>query len=525
MDQDINTASRHEEEEYTDGITATTLLISRQNYHSAASGSNIKAGGDSTEVEEGEHKDPFENERYNIFVLGFSFLLIFTAYNTSANAQPSVLEGMGLGLELGLLCLSVINGVYAFASFIAPAAVSITGPRMGMFVGVLAYVSLIASCISPIRWVLLTTSALTGVGAAVLWTSQGVYITKCSQEHNRGRNMGIFWSMMHTSLLVGGLATFFIIPNDARKITPGIAFTLYTTLTCICIAGLLCLLLLKKAPTQYFETKVTEEKNVGELEGCIRSVDSSRLEEDSGGSNLNRSLSGASMQTKRLLDVEKCTKEGDTIRGSFDNIFIVTKNQRFLLLVGVIIYTGVVTAFANGIYSTIIGGDYKGMKNLPKDFKPQMIGLAIAASGLGEMIGGMSLGKLGDILGRTAVLTFGCILHCLTFSLMYINLVSGWMVPSIYLALACATILGIGDAAFNTQLYALLGTFFNDKYSSAAFALFKLLQSGGTALAYYFFGMIPVAFQLLVCSIACLLGFSLCIIAIKVHIINSSNHS
>lgn len=65
------------------------------------------------------------------------------------------------------------------------------------------YFSLIGSLfmvtfLHPETWSLYAGSALLGAGAALIWTGQGIYLSRCSTSTNISRNSGIFWAMLQT---------------------------------------------------------------------------------------------------------------------------------------------------------------------------------------------------------------------------------------------------------------------------------------------------------------------------------------
>jgi hypothetical protein len=54
----------------------------------------------------------------------------------------------------------------------------------------------IASFLKPSTWLLYMLSAFLGVGAALLWTGQGNFLTLNSDDETMVRNSGIFWAML-----------------------------------------------------------------------------------------------------------------------------------------------------------------------------------------------------------------------------------------------------------------------------------------------------------------------------------------
>lgn len=52
------------------------------------------------------------------------------------------------------------------------------------------------SFLFPKTWLLYVSSGILGIGAALIWTGQGSYLSRCSNESNISRNSGIFWAML-----------------------------------------------------------------------------------------------------------------------------------------------------------------------------------------------------------------------------------------------------------------------------------------------------------------------------------------
>lgn len=67
-----------------------------------------------------------------------------------------------------------------------------------MVCGSLTYLAFMVSFLWPSTALLYAASALLGVGAALIWTGQGTYLSQCSNETNISRNSGVFWAMLQT---------------------------------------------------------------------------------------------------------------------------------------------------------------------------------------------------------------------------------------------------------------------------------------------------------------------------------------
>lgn len=52
------------------------------------------------------------------------------------------------------------------------------------------------SFLYPKTELLYVASGVLGAGAALIWTGQGSYLSRCSNESNIARNSGVFWAML-----------------------------------------------------------------------------------------------------------------------------------------------------------------------------------------------------------------------------------------------------------------------------------------------------------------------------------------
>ena len=65
----------------------------------------------------------------------------------------------------------------------------------------------------PNTFMLYAASVLVGMGAAILWTAQGNFLTMNSDEDTIGKNSGIFWAMYQCSSVIGNTFVFFQFRN------------------------------------------------------------------------------------------------------------------------------------------------------------------------------------------------------------------------------------------------------------------------------------------------------------------------
>jgi hypothetical protein len=62
-------------------------------------------------------------------------------------------------------------------------------------------------------WSYYVVSILVGIGAAVIWTAQGVYLTANSDDSTISRNSGVFWALFQVRLVLKFIDYFFRIEN------------------------------------------------------------------------------------------------------------------------------------------------------------------------------------------------------------------------------------------------------------------------------------------------------------------------
>ncbi|XP_021270700.1 UNC93-like protein MFSD11 [Numida meleagris] len=414
---------------------------------------------------------PESKKLFNVLILGISFMFIFTAFQTCGNIAQTVITNLNSTdfHGSGYTSMSIIYGVFSASNLISPSVVALVGPQLSMFISGIFYSLYIAVFIQPSTWSFYTASVFIGIAAAVLWTAQGNCLTINSDENTIGRNSGVFWALLQSSLFFGNLYIYFawqgktyISESDRR--------TVFIALTVISLVGTVLFFLIRKQE----DTKAPgEEDSTNEILG------------DS---------SSARNKLTRAVDAFK-----RSIRLSF--------TKEILLLSVTTAYTGLELTFFSGVYGTCIGA-----VNRFGTEEKSLIGLSGIFIGVGEILGGGIFGLLSkrSRFGRNPVVMLGIVVHFIAFYLIFVNMPSNapvapmegtddvaYMIPSKEVAIFCSFLLGLGDSCFNTQLLSILGFLYSED-SAPAFAIFKFVQSICAAVAYFYSNYFLLQWQLLI---------------------------
>lgn len=368
----------------------------------------------------------------NAVLMSCSFCLIFVAFSSAQNFATSR-PG-----KVGANAVGILYVAFMLSTLFITVAVNWSGPKVALVVGSLTYAVFVAANIPFTAATMYPAGVLVGFGAALLWTAQGVYITRCAEFHEAvrglpagstmGRFNGIFWSIFQVSQFAGNLlvAVLFAEGVSTRAV--------FVVTTAVATAGSLSMLALRSLPAP--------------------------PPAPGGGGDLNAMA----------------------MLGMF-------RDRSVLFLTPVMIYSGLSQGFIFGQFPTLI-------EDRTWKF------LTMAAFGAVDAGASIVAGRLSDRLGRYALLTAGFVCHLLVFATLFVTDVPqherGWF-------FALAAVLGVGDACYNTQLYAVLGAFFTER-SQGAFACFKFLASASTAAGFFYAKHISDDSKLVIVSAAIVAG-------------------
>ncbi|XP_042877916.1 UNC93-like protein MFSD11 isoform X2 [Penaeus japonicus] len=419
-----------------------------------------------------------ERTTLSVVVLGLAFMFIFTSFQTQGNMQQVVIKSIQQDQPdfkgSGYISLAVIYAVFASFNWLAPSCLSFLGPKLTMIVGSVTYIIFIASFLWPQTWLLYLSSVLIGVGAALIWTGQGNYLTLMSDHDTITRNSGIFWALFQSSLLFGNIFVYYMFMGK-QTIDHGTRLVVFSALTGVALIGLAILLALPKP--------------------------------GAGGSGRQDDMGGPLNALKKSFEL--------------------FKTRDMLLLSVTFFYTGLVLSFYSGVYSNSVAS------TLRFSDPNRLVGLSGMCIGIGEISGGAVFGIFGGKTvkaGRDPIVLIGFLTHLLVFFLIFLNLptmsplertydpsfLPGGQ-PSELVALLCSAMLGFGDACFNTQIYSILGSIYQDN-SGPAFALYKFTQSLSAAACFFYSSVMQLYWHLAILTVFCVAGtITFCIVEWKAY--------
>jgi len=156
----------------------------------------------------------------NIILLGLGFMLLFSAFQTTAFVQSitifsflspecrndgdtskDVVDGgitisQDFATKIGYYSLCIIYLMVAIGNWISVSVVAVIGPKLSLIVTGFLYVVYIAAIIRPYVPAIFVGAFILGTAGGVLWTAQGQLLIQNSSRERMGTTSGIFWLML-----------------------------------------------------------------------------------------------------------------------------------------------------------------------------------------------------------------------------------------------------------------------------------------------------------------------------------------
>lgn len=193
----------------------------------------------------------------HLLTLGIIFFLVFAAFGTVQSLATNVNPGVGNAF------LTAVYVMFTLCSIPGPRLVSVLGPKWSMAVGIIPYLLATAAFLVPdtvstgVQYaVKITAGALVGFGAPLLWTGEGVYLSRIATRHATeggarsvprseqkaavesalARFNSVLFAFFQGNLIVGNLAAgvIFVVAGDNIS---GAYTAIFSSLTVVCALG------------------------------------------------------------------------------------------------------------------------------------------------------------------------------------------------------------------------------------------------------------------------------------------------
>ena len=400
-----------------------------------------------------------------------------TAFPSTNNSTQSIfIDNIGY---YTLLCVYIF---FTISNIFAPSVVRLFGTKICLILSACTYVLFVAVYIYPFVYTLYGAACLIGVGAAILWTSQGKLLLDNSNHKTVERNSGIFLSLFLFNFVPGNLFVYIYL-RDSIEISVYDRFIIFPILTLLGSIGVI-------------------------LFFFILPIDKQRI-------NVERDKVRFSVQMKNnvfnFLSVLK-------------DLLLVLVRIETLLLIPLFYTSGLsVNLFAGGIYVTCFGQIEAPL------YSVGFAALSLLLSGIGGMLGSTLFainGMLSRRLTRKCILLLALMVDSFTLLLIYYNmppycnypqsppdaqLLNGEIIhPSnLYVALICAVLLGFADSIIKSIIYSIIGITYDKTMTAPAVGIYKFFESLALILSFFYNPLINLYLQILIFELVFLTSYIL----------------
>lgn len=134
---------------------------------------------------------------WKVLYLALCFAIVFTS-----NIVQSFLTT--LYGSYGYIALALLQLFFGIGSLFAPVIVNIFGVKSTMVFGSLTYFAMLSIVTFKIGWLLISMAIVNGVGAAFLWISQGIWLTRITENSGSiGTLTGVFFAVFNMNAVIG----------------------------------------------------------------------------------------------------------------------------------------------------------------------------------------------------------------------------------------------------------------------------------------------------------------------------------
>ncbi|GJP86476.1 hypothetical protein CLOP_g16501 [Closterium sp. NIES-67] len=485
----------------TTGDTDSSLraLISENHGdHSTSSGSGSGCGS-------GGGAGAWTAFRKDLVVVGLAFLLLFAAYSAMQNLETSLHPTAGMGAA----SLAVIYGGIVVFAPLAPAVIRYLRPRAAMLVGMSGYCAYIAANAVDSSWVLLLSAAYLGACASVLWVAQGLYCVMVARGHAAATGVaeqaaiaefsGIFWGIFAANQVVGNAVTFLVcqlmalihpspaLPAATAAPTAADPEGLPPATVTVLIVTFLVFLALAAALTCLLRDLSEDHPLCAPTPRC--------LEGGTGAEERREGTGGVGAGA------------GSRPRGG-RSAWELMGDRRLQLLLPLLLYIGLQSAFVAADFTLYVVRPALGVA---------WIGGAMSVFGVANSLACMAAARFSSGLPSIlATLLIGAACQvAVLLSLLLLGAITATPWLAFSLVLLQAVLWGVGDAAFQSQINALLPLVFPSDMD-ASFAHMKMWTSAASSLMFLLSPLLSLPAKAALLTLSCVVSLPLMLAGVHV---------
>lgn len=153
----------------------------------------------------------------NVLTMAIAYLCLFTAFQTTQILAAALLGNLGT-IAVGVLYLCFVG-----SGFFAPVIARKLGPVKGLVLGGCTYVLFMVSFIYMVAPVVLVCACIIGCGASILWCSQGMMLTQCTNDTNKATYSSLFWGIFNLCVIPGNVVGHFLLMDQKPKTSTAVA--------------------------------------------------------------------------------------------------------------------------------------------------------------------------------------------------------------------------------------------------------------------------------------------------------------
>lgn len=396
----------------------------------------------------------------DLYVLSFSFLLLFLAFSSCQNLESSLGDA-----ELGTAALGTIYLSFTVFCLAAPRLLAVLGVARAVPIAMSTYALFVAAHLVPSWVTLLGSGALLGVGAAVLWAAQGAYLASLapSNKSEAAQASGTFFAIYQCSQILGNLIAFAILRAGAGGAQDVPLGTRQLLFGCYLASACCGVLLATRLTDRSTSSSGGDAAVVPPTEEPVFGARRPSAGSEAGGAEPDASA--------------------EPLQASPDDTMLnaLCRDRKLLALLPLFFFSGAQAAFVWGSFTASVIKPLFGQAGVP---------LAMALYGFVDACCSWALGRAVAARPRLSrpLLSLGCALEVL--AAIYVGALfdpdrtgeaAKWLV-----VIMLALVFGFADASQNTIITALIASMYDGPRVNVPFAHFRLWQSLATAISFFY---------------------------------------